>query len=71
MFLLWLRYVLDLIPMYSYARASESAESFARRLQDLHVEIIKQIQVSNAQNKLQADLRGQHNEFKVGDYIMI
>ena len=34
---------------------SESAESFAYRIQDLHIETTKQIQESNAQYKLQAD----------------
>ena len=30
--------------MSFHARVSESAESFARRIQDLHIEITKQIQ---------------------------
>ena len=50
---------------------SESAESFARRIQDLHIEIAKQIQASNVQYKLRADLHKRHNEFNVGDYVMI
>jgi len=62
---------LDLLPMSFHARVSESAESFARRIQDLHIEITKQIETSNAQYKLQADLRRRHNEFNVGDYILI
>ena len=37
----------------------------------MHIEITKQIQASNAQYKLQADLHRRHNEFNVGDYIMI
>jgi len=65
------RKLLDLLPMSLHARVSESAESFARRIQDLHIEITKQIQTSNAQYKLQADLHRQHNEFNVGDYVMI
>jgi hypothetical protein len=40
---------LDLLPMSLYARVSELVESFARRIQDLHIEITKQIQASNAQ----------------------
>jgi len=32
---------LDLLPMSIHTRVSESAESFARRIQDLHIEIIK------------------------------
>ena len=39
---------LDLLPMFLNARVSELAESFARRIQDLHIEITKQIQASNA-----------------------
>jgi hypothetical protein len=42
--------------MSLHARVSELAESFARRIQDLHIEITKQIQASNAQYKFQADL---------------
>jgi hypothetical protein len=53
------------------ARVSESAEYFAHIIQDLHVEITKQIQVSNAQYKLQADLHRRQNKFNVGDYVMI
>ena len=49
----------------------ESAESFARRVQDMHVEITKQIQASNAQDKLRDDLYRRHNEFNVGNYVMI
>ena len=37
---------LDLLPMSLHARVSESAESFAHRIQDLHIEITKQIQAS-------------------------
>ena len=51
-----LRKPLDLLHMSFHARVSESAESFARRIQDLHIEITKQIETSNAQYKLQADL---------------
>jgi len=54
---------LDLLPISLHARVSESAESFARRIQDLHIEITKHIQASNAQYKLQADLHRRHNEF--------
>jgi hypothetical protein len=48
---------LDLLPMSLHARVSKSAGSFTRRIQDLHIEITKQIQASNAQYKLQADLQ--------------
>ena len=62
---------LNLLSMPLHARMSESAETFARRIQNLHVEITKQIQVSNAQYKLQADLHRRHNEFNMEDYVMI
>ena len=42
--------------MSPHARMSKSVESFARRVQDLHVKITEQIQASNAQYKLQYDL---------------
>jgi hypothetical protein len=54
-----------------HVRVFESAKSFARRVQDLHVEITKQIQASNAQDKLRDYLYRQHNEFNIGDYFMI
>jgi len=62
---------LDLLPMSIHARVSKSIESFACRIQDLHIEITKQIQASNAQYKLQPDLHKRYNEFNVGDYVMI
>ena len=62
---------LDLLLMSFHAKVYGSTESFACRIQDLHIEITKQIQVSNAPYKLQVDLHRQHNEFNVGDYIMI
>ena len=43
---------LDLLPMFIHARVFESVEYYAHRIQDLHIEITKQIQASNAQNKL-------------------
>ncbi|CAA3008078.1 DNA RNA polymerases superfamily [Olea europaea subsp. europaea] len=62
---------LDLIPMSPQARASVSAEAFAQHLRDLHIEINKQLEASNAQYKLQADLHKRHIEFHVGDYVMV
>jgi hypothetical protein len=48
------RKLLDDLPMSPYARLFES---FVRRVQDLHVEITKQIQASNVQYKLQVDVQ--------------
>jgi hypothetical protein len=58
---------LDLLHISLHARVSESTESFARRVEDLHVEIIKQIQTSNAPYKLQVDLQRRYNKFNIGD----
>lgn len=62
---------LDLLPMSLHARVSESAKSFACRIQDLHVKITKHIPASNARYKLRADLHRRHNKFNVGDDVMI
>ena len=47
---------LNLLPISLHARVSESAKSFACRIQDLRIEITKQIQATKAQYKLQANL---------------
>jgi hypothetical protein len=47
---------LDLIPMSPHASVSMSAEAFAQHLHDLHIEINKQLEASNASYKLRADL---------------
>ena len=47
-----LRKPLYLLPMSLHTTVSELTESFARKIQDLHVEITKQIQVINVQYKL-------------------
>ena len=62
---------LYLLPISLHTTVSELTESFARKIQDLHVEITKQIQVSNVQYKLRADLHRRYNEFNVRDYVMI
>jgi hypothetical protein len=62
---------LDLFLMSPHARMSKSVESFARRVQDLHVKVTEQIQASNAQYKVQYDLHRWHSEFNVGYYVMI
>ena len=62
---------LDLLPMSIHARVSESTKYFAQKIHDLRTEITKHIQVSNAQYKLRADLYKRHNEFNMGDYVMI
>jgi hypothetical protein len=43
---------LHLFLMSLHARVSESVESFTHKIQDLHVEITKQLQASNAHYKM-------------------
>ena len=62
---------LELLSMSLHARVSESPEYFACRIKDLYVEITKHIQANNAQHKLRTDLYRRHNEFNIGDYVII
>lgn len=55
------------LPMSFHARISELVESFICRVQDLYIEITKQIQASNIQYKLKFDLHRRHNKFNSGD----
>jgi len=47
---------INLIPITQHPRVSESASAFASHIYDLHKEISKKIQESNAHNKSHADL---------------
>ena len=49
---------------------SDSIEFFACRIYNLHVEIIKHIQISNEQHKFRADLYKYHDALNVRDYFM-
>jgi len=57
--------------MSPHPKMLDSAESFACRIHNLHIEIIKQIQASNKQYKFRADLHKYYNALNVGDYFMI
>ncbi|GFY88904.1 hypothetical protein Acr_06g0008440 [Actinidia rufa] len=61
----------DLLPMSPNTRVSESTESFARHIRELHDEIRKVINNNNFQYKFQVDSRRRHSEFQVGDYVMV
>jgi hypothetical protein len=61
---------LDLLLMSPHARVSESDEAFAHA-HDLHDEISKQIQASNAQYKLQVNSHRHHTAFSIGDSVMV
>jgi len=56
--------------MTQHPRVSESASTFASHIHDLHKEVSKKIQKSNAQYKFYADLHHRHLEFNEGDYVM-
>ena len=52
-------------------RVFEPAEKFAKHIHDLHVEIIRNISLSNEEYKLTADVHRRSKEFNVGDYVMV
>lgn len=59
------------LPMPSHISVSESADALAQHFHDLHNEISKQIQATNAQYKIEADLCGHLIEFNIGDYVIV
>ena len=62
---------LDLIPLPVHTRVSESAESFAHHVKNLHKEISHKINLSNELYKRLANSRKRDKEFVEGDYVMI
>ena len=54
------RKLIDLIPITQYSRVFKSASAFASHIYDLHKDINKKIQESNAQYKSYADLHHRH-----------
>ena len=62
---------LDLIPLPTHARISESAESYAQHVKELHKEISKKINMSNETYKHLADSHKRLKEFYEGDYVMV
>jgi len=63
--------VQDLIPMCPKYRIFKPASLFASHLHQLHKEIIHQIEQSNANYKLHADLKRIFKTFEVGDLVMV
>jgi hypothetical protein len=57
--------------MSLYSEMANSAKSFACRVHNLHVEIIKHIQTSKEQYKIQADLYKYYDALNVEDYFII
>ena len=62
---------IDLILLPSHARVSESVESYAQHIKELHKEISKKIQMSNEVYRHMANSRKRTKEFNKGDSIMI
>ena len=65
------RIPIDLIPMSPLHRASESPESFACRMSELHKTMSKQITINNSKYKAIADIHRRSKCFEVGDFVMI
>ena len=58
------------VPLPPHIRVSKPAENFAKHIYDLHVEIRRNISLSN-EYKLAADMHRRSKEFNVGDYVMV
>ena len=62
---------IDLIFTPALHRVSESAESFATRMHELHKHISDQINSNNLKYKTLPDAHKRFQEFKIGDYVMV
>ena len=62
---------IDLVPTTALHRVSESAESFAKRMHELHHHISDQINSNNLKYKNLADAHKRFQEFKIGDYVIV
>jgi len=57
--------------MSDHIRVLDSASSFASHVHDLRKEVIDKIAQSNANYKLQADVRKRFKAFNISDYVMV
>ena len=62
---------IDLVPLPPHMRVSEPVKNFAKHIHDLHVEIRRNISLSNKEYKLASDVHRRSKEFNVGDYVMV
>ena len=62
---------LNLIPLPVHTRISESAESYAQHIKDLHKEINQKIQTSNELYRHMANSHKRLKEFNEGDSVII
>ncbi|KAK8916151.1 hypothetical protein KSP39_PZI023352 [Platanthera zijinensis] len=62
---------IDLIPSPLESRPSESAESFAQHLHELHESVRRRISTSNDNYKTHADQRRRERIFNIGEQVMV
>ena len=62
---------IELVPTIALHRVSEFAESFARRMHELHHHISDQINSNNLKYKNLTDAYKRFQEFKIGDYVIV
>ena len=65
------RMAIDLVPVPPNTRVSEHVENFTKHIHDLHVEIKRNISLSNEKYKLVVDVHCRSKEFNVGEYVMV
>ena len=64
------RQPIDLMPIPLHTRTSESAESFAHHIHELHAEIRRKLALSTEQYKLSANTHRRFQSFNEGDFVM-
>ena len=62
---------LDLVPLPTHTRVSESADSFAQHVKNLHKDISNKINLSNETYKKLANSHKRAKNFCEGDYVMV
>jgi len=65
------RQAIDLIYMADHYRVFEFTYAFASHVHKLHKKINDEIEQSNVNYKLRADIRKKFKTFNVGDYMMV
>ena len=62
---------IDLVPLPPHMSVYKPIENFAKHIHDLHVEIRRQISLSNEEYKLVVDVHRRSKEFNIGEYVMV
>ncbi|KAF2287479.1 hypothetical protein GH714_000848 [Hevea brasiliensis] len=63
--------LVDLVSFLPHIHISQLAEFFAQYIHDLHVEIRRNIALSNENYKLITDVHRRNKEFNIGDYVTV